>query len=147
MWNRVEDRTSSKLFHHPLPPPSFPLCVFSPVFVCIFVDEGACIINEASLEESPSYRAYRAVTNSVEKESRIELCRIGHRLPGRGRGKPSSSWKTWKTFDQHPWRGRRYGVVGDGWQVYLAISRRNNKAGINAERRNMVEEGAGESEG
>lgn len=30
---------------------------------------------------------------------------------------------------------------------FILRSSRNNKAGINAERRNMVEEGAGESEG
>lgn len=94
------DRTSSKVFHHPLPP----LCVFSSrSFVCIFVDGGACIINEASLDEKPS--PYRAVTNSVEKESRIELCRIGHRLPGEGGRVGRGKWAkrkasfSWKTFD------------------------------------------------
>lgn len=49
VWNRFEDRTS-KVFHHPLPL-SPPPPVFSLPFVCIFVDKGACIINEASLEE------------------------------------------------------------------------------------------------
>lgn len=49
VWNRFEDRTS-KVFHHPFPL-SPPPPVFSLPFVCIFVDKGACIINEASLEE------------------------------------------------------------------------------------------------
>lgn len=115
MWNRVERRNRSnvvsKVFHDPPPPPPPLSCVFSPVFVCIFVDKGACIINEASLDE-PLVDA--AVTNRSKRRNpgSRSVSGIDYRGGGGGRGKWAKNdagekcfillfGKTWKTFDYH----------------------------------------------
>lgn len=93
------------MFHDPPPAPLSR--VFSPVFVCIFVDKGACIINEASLDE-PLVDA--AVTNRSKRRNpgSSSLCRASIIEGGEENGRKTTPGrkcfillfgKTWKTFD------------------------------------------------